>query len=75
MREGKVTLYYTEADAMITAAPDAKYYAQATPFLFLILTDQAPLQWIKTCSKGRVTAWRIEQLWDIGYTVFYRPGS
>ena len=60
---------------MITAALDAKYYAQATPFPLLILTDQAPLQWIKTCSKGRVTAWRIEQLWGIEYMVVYRPGS
>ena len=75
MREGKVPPYYTEADAMITGALDAKYYAQATPFPLLILTDQAPLQWIKTCSKGRVTAWRIEQLWDIEYEVRYRPGS
>ena len=52
MWEGKVPSYYTEADTMITAALEAKYYAQATPFPLLILTDQAPFQWIKTCSKG-----------------------
>ena len=75
MRKGKVPLYYTEAHTIITAVLDAKYYAQATPFPLLILNNQAPLQWIKTCSKGRVTAWRIEQLWDIRYTVVYHPGS
>ena len=67
--------YYTEADALITGATEAKYYAQATPFPLLCLTDQAPLQWIKTCSKGRVTAWRIENLWDLEYVVQYRPGA
>ena len=43
MHKDKVHPYYTEDDALITAALDAKYYTQETTVRLLILTDQAPL--------------------------------
>ena len=67
--------YYAEADALITAAADAKYYATATPFPLKVKSDQAPLRYIKTCAKGPVTAWRIENLSDCDYEVEYYPGA
>ena len=46
--------YYKEADGLITAATDARYYAEATEFLLIIYTDHAPLQYIKRLApKGR----------------------
>ena len=66
--------YYKEADGLITAATDARYYAEATEFPLLIYTDHAPLQYIKTCAKGPVTGWRIENLMGMPYEVKYLPG-
>ena len=51
--------YYKEADGLITAATDARYYAEATAFPLLLFTDHAPLQYIKTCAKGPVTGDRL----------------
>ena len=67
--------YYLEANTFITGTCAAKYYANATPYPLKCLTDQAPLQHIKTCSKGHVTAWHIEHLWDVDYVVEYRKDS
>ena len=64
-----------EVDAFITGTCAAKYYANAMPFPLKCLTDQAPLQYIKMCPKGQVTAWHIEHLWDIDYMVEYCKGS
>jgi hypothetical protein len=66
--------YYLEADGLVTAITIAKYYSEATPFPLIAECDQAPLKWIKTASKGVVTAWRIENLNGVDYEVRYWPG-
>ena len=53
--------YYLEADALITCVERASYYSRATAYPLVVYCDQAPLQWIKTASKGAVTAWRIKR--------------
>jgi hypothetical protein len=66
--------YYREGDVLVTAMIDGCYYARASPSPLLCWSDQAPLQWIKTTSKGAVTAWRIMHLNDKDYEVKHRPG-
>ena len=67
--------YYTEADCLITAIADGQYYSDATPYPLRAKTDQAPLRYIKTCAKGPVTAWRIENISECEYEVYYNPGE
>ena len=67
--------YYLEADALITCVERASYYSRATEYPLVVYCDQAPLQWIKTASKGAVTAWRIERLNGLDYEVHYKPGK
>ena len=67
--------YYLEADALITCIERASYYSRATEYPLVVYCDQAPLQWIKTASKGAVTAWRIERLNGLDYEVRYKPGK
>ena len=44
--------YYKEADGLITAATDARYYAEATEYPLIIFTDHAPLQFIKNAPRN-----------------------
>ena len=67
--------YYLEADALITCIEHAAYYSRATKYPLIVYCDQAALQWIKTASKGAVTAWRIERLNGLNYEVKYKPGK
>ena len=67
--------YYLEADALITCIERATYYSRATKYPLIVYCDQAALQWIKTASKGAVTAWRIERLNGLNYEVKYKPGK
>ena len=67
--------YYREGDVLVTAVIDGCYYSRASPFPLMCWSDQAPLQWIKTSSKGAVTAWRIMHLNDKDYEVKHRPGK
>ena len=69
--------YYKEADGLITAATDARYYAEATAFPLLLFTDHAPLQYIKTCAKGPVTGPLAQVLmyWSGAWSVYTRSGN
>ena len=67
--------YYCEGDALCTTIKIGSYYSRATPFPLHVNCDQAPLQWIKTASKGAVTAWRIERINEFDYDVHYKPGK
>ena len=67
--------YYCEGDALCTTIEIGSYYSRATPFPLHVNCDQAPLQWIKTASKGAVTAWRIERINEYDYEVHYKPGK
>jgi hypothetical protein len=67
--------YYLEGDAMIDAIEDGGRYARATEFKLLAFGDQAPLQWVKPCTKGSLNAWHIERLQECEYNVHYTPGS
>jgi hypothetical protein len=66
--------YYLEAMAMITGLQLAKPYSDRTLFPVMAYTDHQPLTYIKTASKGPVSAWRIEQLGGLDFDVRYRPG-
>ena len=67
--------YYLEGDAMVDAIVDGSRYARATTYPLLAFGDQAPLQWVKHCAKGPLNAWRIEQLQECEYEVYYTPGK
>ena len=60
---------------MIDAIEDGGRYARATEYKLLAFGDQAPLQWVKHCSKGPLNAWRIERLQECEYDVYYTPGA
>ena len=63
---------YKEANVLITSSTGltlARVYADASPFPIMAITDHAPLQWIKTATKGPVTGWRIENLTGLNYTI------
>ena len=67
--------YYKEAHALVSMLTDARYYVEATEFPMIAYTDQQPLAYIKTCAKGPVLGWCIENLMGMRYEVRYLPGE
>lgn len=67
-------VYYREARAMLWGLEKAKEFLEKAHLETVVVTDHAPLQWIKSTKKGAVSAWLIESLADPDYRVVYMPG-
>ena len=68
-------VYYREARAMIWGLEKSKEFLERAHLETVVVTDHAPLQWIKSTNKGAVSAWLIESVADPDYRVVYMPGS
>ena len=68
-------VYYREARAMIWGLEKAKEFLVRSAHETVVVTDHAPLQWIKSTNKGAVSAWLIESVADPDYRVVYMPGK
>lgn len=67
-------VYYREARAMLWGLEKSKEFLEKAHLETVVVTDHAPLQWIKSTKKGAVSAWLIESLADPDYRVVYMPG-
>ena len=68
-------IYYREARALIWGLEKTREFTERSPHEVVVVTDHAPLQWIKHATKGPVSAWLIETVADIEYRVVYMLGS
>lgn len=68
-------VYYREAYALIWALRECRYYLLHSPFTTKVLTDHAPLQWIKHARRGPVNGWLLEHTSTLDFTVSYLKGS
>lgn len=68
-------IYYREARALIWGLEKTREFTERNPHEVVVVTDHAPLQWIKHATKGPVTGWLIETVADIEYRVVYMLGK
>lgn len=68
-------VYYREARAMIWGLEKSKEFTERNPHEVIVVTDHAPLQWVKSTNKGAVSAWLIENVAEIDFRVVYLQGS
>ena len=68
-------VYYREARAMIWGLAKTREFTERSPHEVVVVTDHAPLQWIKHSIKGTVTSWLLQEVADIEYRVVYMSGK
>jgi len=73
--ETRRPVYYREAQAIVWAISETRYYTDNSPHQVLVRTDHAPLQWIHRSTKGPISRWLVEDLVDVDFTVEYIRGE
>jgi hypothetical protein len=67
--------FYLEADALLWGLAKCRFWALSSPFPLYASSDHLPLKWIRTCEKGPVSEFTVEQLSDISWVHSYIKGS
>jgi hypothetical protein len=57
--------YYLEADSLLWATDEVKFYALSSPFPLYTYSDHMPLSWMEKSEKGPVSQFLIEQLSEL----------
>ena len=60
---------------MIWGLAKTREFTERSPHEVVVVTDHAPLQWIKHSIKGTVTSWLLQEVADIEYRVVYMSGK
>ncbi len=66
--------YYLEADSLLWATNEAKFYALSSPFPLYTYSDHMPLSWMKKSEKGPVSQFLVEQLSELDTVHQYIQG-
>ena len=57
--------FYLEADSLLWATDESKFYALSSPFPLYTYSDHMPLSWMRKSEKGPVSQFLIEQLSEL----------
>jgi hypothetical protein len=68
-------IYYREAHAIVFGMRKFRLYLLRSRFVTKVLSDHAPLRWIRSAEKGPVSSWIIEHLSETPFEVTYLPGE
>ena len=66
--------YYLEGIALIEAIKRGHEYSKCTPYPLLVSTDHLPLTFLKKCTKGPISTWRVATIEGVDYQIRYTPG-
>ena len=68
-------VFYREAYALLYALQKCRLHALYNEFPVCCIVDHVSLRWITATTKGAVTAFLLEELADMQFELFYRPGT
>ncbi len=66
--------YYLEADSLLWATNETKFYALSSPFPLYTYSDHLPLAWLNKSEKGPVSQFLVEQLSELDTVHQYIQG-
>ncbi len=66
--------FYLEADTFLWGLAKSRFYALSSPYPLYASSNHLPLKWVRTCDKGPVSAFTLEQLSDLAWVHTYIPG-
>jgi hypothetical protein len=66
--------YYLEADSLLWATNETKFYSLSSPFPLYTYSDHLPLAWMNKSEKGQVSQFLVEQLSELNTVHQYIQG-
>ena len=71
----KRPIFYREAWSLLYFLAKTKLFARSSPYPVKVVSDHAPLVWVKSTHKGAVTSFLLDELADVQFEVEYKPGT